>query len=125
MYKQERHFGYLFAVVFLIVAFWPVWKLPAPNYYWLGAAGASAALGILTPRLLTPLYKAWMQFGHVLGWINARIILGAIFFVVVTPTALIMKLLRKNLLGLKPKSEGSYWVKRDPEFKPQSMRDQF
>jgi hypothetical protein len=127
-HQQERQFGLLFAVVFLIVAFWPLWPVwprPMPGVVWLGAAAASALLGLLTPRLLTPLYTAWMALGHVLGWINARIILGLVFFVVVTPTALLMRLTGKNLLGLKRHTAASYWVERDKGWTPESMRNQF
>lgn len=127
-HKQERQFGFIFAVVFLIVAFWPLWPVwprSAPSVVWLGAAGTSVLLGLLVPQLLTPLYKAWMVLGHMLGWINSRIILGLVFFVVVTPTALLMRLFGKNLLGLKRRGASSYWVQRDRNWTPDSMRNQF
>jgi hypothetical protein len=127
-HKQERQFGFLFAVVFLIVALWPLWPVwprSAPSLGWTVAAAGSVLLGVLTPRLLTPLYKAWMAFGHVLGWINARIILGLVFFVVVTPTALLMRLAGKNLLGLKRHTAASLWVERGTDWTPESMRNQF
>lgn len=124
-YKQERQFGYLFTFVFLVVAFWPLWPVPMPNLYWLAGAGLWLAAALLYPKMLTPLYKVWMVFGHMLGWINARIILALVFFVVVMPIGLVMRLFGKDFLGMRKKTSGSYWVKRDRELTPQSMRDQF
>ncbi len=123
-FKQERQFGYLFAAVFTIIAFWPLWPLRAPNPYWLGGAGAWLAAALICPRLLAPLYKSWMKFGHVLGWINARIILGLVFFVLVTPTGLVMRLFGKDPLRMRTKKSASYWIRRDP-LDPQSLRNQF
>src|SRR4030066_278819 len=59
-YKQERQFGFLFTFVFALVAFWPLWPLPAPNLYWLSGAGAWLAAALIYPKMLAPLYKAGM-----------------------------------------------------------------
>lgn len=123
-FKQERQFGYLFAAVFTIIAFWPLWPLRAPNPYWLGGAGAWLAVALICPRLLAPLYKGWMKFGHALGWINARLILGVVFFTLVTPIGLIMRLFGKDPLRMRTKKSASYWIRRDP-LDPQSLRNQF
>lgn len=122
-YRQERQFGFLFAAVFAIVAFWPLWPLRTPNLYWLVGAGAWLAAALIYPKMLAPLYKAWMAFGHALGWLNTRVILGIVFFLLVTPIGLIMRLLGKDSLRLR--RAGSYWVVRDKELLPQSMRNQF
>ena len=122
-YRQERQFGFLFAAVFAIVAFWPLWPLRAPNLYWLAGAGAWLAAALIYPKMLAPLCKAWMAFGHALGWLNTRVILGIVFFLLVTPIGLIMRLLGKDSLRLR--CAGSYWVVRDKELLPQSMRNQF
>ena len=127
-YKQERQFGLVFAVFFTIVAFWPLWPLwprPGPSLYWLIAAATSLGFGLLWPRALAPLNRAWLALGHVLGWINSKIILGFIFFVIVTPTALAMKALGHDLLSRRLRHSGSYWVKRDSNWTSTSMRDQF
>jgi hypothetical protein len=125
-HKQERQFGFLFAAVFTIIAFWPLWPLHAPNLYWLAGAGVWVAAAFICPRLLAPLYKGWMKFGHVLGWINARIILGLVFFVLVTPIGLVMRLAGKDLLHMKTKKPASYWIRRDNKpLDPQSLRNQF
>jgi len=123
--KQERQFGFLFSTVFVLAAFWPLWPLHAPNLYWLAGAGAWLAAALVCPKMLAPLYKAWMAFGHVLGWINARIILGVVFFVVVMPVGLVMRLFGKDFLAMRPNRSGSYWVRRGQKLTPQSMRNQF
>ena len=124
-HRQERHFGILFATVFTIVAFWPFWPLRAPNVYWLAGAGAWLAAALVYPKILAPLHKTWIVFGHVLGWINVRIILGIVFFAVVMPIGLIMRLFGKDFLRMRLNPSGSYLVERDGELTPQSMRDQF
>ncbi len=125
VYKAERQFGLVFAGFFTLVAFWPLWPLHAPQVYWLTAAGVSLALGLFLPRVLAPLNRLWMAIGHALGWVNSKIILGFIFFIVVTPTALLMKALGRDLLSRRLRHSGSYWVQRDANWTTESMRDQF
>jgi heme/copper-type cytochrome/quinol oxidase subunit 4 len=124
-FKQERQFGLVFAVFFTLVAFWPLWPLHAPKPGWLAAAAASLVLGIFFPRPLAPLNRAWLAIGHGLGWINSKIILGFVFYIIVTPTAMVMKALGRDLLSRRLRHSGSYWVKRDAGWKTESMRNQF
>jgi len=124
-YKQERQFGFLFSIVFVLAAFWPLWPLHAPSLYWLAGAGCWLLLALVVPKVLAPLNTAWVGLGHVLGWINARIILGFIFFAVVMPTGLVMRLFGKDILRMKWQRAASYWIKRGQPLKPQSFRNQF
>ena len=124
-YKQERQFGYVFAVVCALVAFWPLWPLPAPNLYWLAGAGAFALAGLAWPRVLSPLNAVWMKIGHALGWINTRLILGLVFFLLVTPTGFVARLLGYDPLKLRRRAGGSYWIQRGADWNPKSLRDQF
>ena len=124
-YKQERQFGLVFAGFFTIVAFWPLWPLHEPKGWWLGATVVFLLLSIFSPRLLSPLNRIWMAIGHGLGWVNAKIILGFVFFFIVTPIGFFLKLLGRNLLGRQLSRRGSYWIKRDEAFTKQSMRNQF
>jgi hypothetical protein len=123
--KQEKHFGLIFTGFFCLVAFWPLWPLHPPSVVWLLAAGLSLVLALFMPRLLSPLYRVWMAIGHALGWVNSRIILGFLFFIIVTPTAMIMKILGRDLLNCRLHRKGSYWVTRDANWDAQSMRNQF
>jgi hypothetical protein len=130
-YKQERQFGFIFTTVFLIVAFWPLrpwgpgWPHEAPRTGWLIAAGVVLLVALVMPRLLAHPYRGWMAFGHVLGLINSKIIMGLIFFVVVTPIALLMKLFGKDMMHRRLGRSQEYWVKRGEPLTPESMRNQF
>lgn len=123
VHKQERQFGLLFAAVFTLVAFWPLWPPRAPSFYWLAGAGAWLVTALVYPKGLAPLYKVWMTFGHALGWVNARAILGLVFFVIVTPIGLVMRLFGKDPLRLRRST--TYWIERDKPLDPQSLRNQF
>jgi hypothetical protein len=124
-HKHERQFGFLFAAVCVIVAFWPLWPLEAPNPYWLAGAAAWLAAALLVPGWLAPLYRGWMAFGHALGWINAKILLTLVFFLIVTPVALALKLFGHDPLARRLAHRGSYWVVRTDEWRPESLRNQF
>ena len=66
-------------------------------------------------NILKTLYNAWMKFAHVLGWVNTRIILTAVYFVMITPVAITFKFIGKDIMRIKPESLDSYWIKREPE----------
>lgn len=96
--KELRSFGIVFAcgIVLIFGLFFP-WALekPWPTWPWLVAA-ATLLPAFILPRLLSPVYKIWMKIGHILGWINTRIILGLIFFIVFAPVSIILFILRKD-----------------------------
>lgn len=72
------------------------------------------------------LYKAWMKFAHALGWVNTRIILSIVYFLIFTPLALIFRLIGKDPMERRFDEAGSYWVKREAkEFRPEDYRRQF
>ena len=80
-------------------------------------------LGIINSKLLTPLNKIWFKIGILLGNIISPIVMGIIFFLVVTPTSIIMKILRKDLLNLKKNNKNSYWIEKRKQ--NSSMKKQF
>ena len=97
--RQElRKFGLIFAsgLVLIFGLFFP-WLLekPSPSWPWIAAAGF-AGCALVLPQVLKPVFIAWMKFGHVLGWINTRIILGVVFFLIFAPTALLIRLFGKD-----------------------------
>ena len=99
--KQElRKFGLIFAGMFMLffalLLPW-IWDKPSPRWAWIVAAVFITA-ALLVPMALGPVYRLWMKIGHVLGWINTRIILGLVFFVMFTPVALLFKVLGKDAL---------------------------
>ena len=120
--SSNRSFGLVFFVVFLIVALWPLKSGEDIRIWSLALSIIFFSLGILNSKLLTPLNKLWFKFGMFLGGIISPIVMGIVFFMVVTPTGIIMKLMGKDLLKLKSK-KNTYWINRE-DIKS-SMKNQF
>ena len=111
--SSNRSFGILFFVVFLIISLWPLKNGNTLNFYFLVASIIFLILGVFNSKLLSPLNKAWIKFGEILGLIIAPIVMGLVYFVILTPVSLIVRLFGKDLLGLKFKKENeTYWIKR-------------
>ena len=120
---SNRSFGIVFFVVFLLVSLYPLINGDNVRFWSLAISGIFLILGILNSNLLSPLNKIWFKFGILLGRIISPIVMGIIFFLVVTPIALIMRLLRKDLLNLKYNDNQSYWIEKSgPKSK---MKNQF
>jgi hypothetical protein len=120
-------FGFVFAVVFGIVSLWPLLN-GAPVRLWaVGVACVFAVAATLQPNLLQPLNRLWFWFGMVLHKVVNPLVMGLLFFVTVTPIALIFRLIGKDPLNRKPDPNcESYWIERDPdELAPESMKNQF
>ena len=120
---SNRSFGIVFFVVFLIISIWPLLDEKELRYWSLIVSFIFLILGILKSNILTPLNKVWFKFGILLGNIISPIIMGIVFFLVVTPTGLIMRFFRKDILRLKKNSNDSYWINKDNT--NSSMRNQF
>tara|TARA_B100000787_G_C15947275_1_gene187566 strand:- start:47 stop:433 length:387 start_codon:yes stop_codon:yes gene_type:complete len=110
---SNKSFGLVFALVFMIVAIFPLLNYREINLWSLIISLIFFILGILNSKFLTPLNKIWMKFGLILGGIMAPILMSLIFFLVVTPTGLILKLFKKDVLMLKKNNLTSYWLKKD------------
>ena len=121
--SSNRNFGIVFFIVFLLIALWPLLKSGEIRIWSLTISFIFLILGLFNSSLLTPLNKAWFKFGIFLGNFIAPVIMGIIFFFVVSPTGLIMKLLGKDLIKLKKNNDISYWIKKK-DIKS-SMRNQF
>jgi hypothetical protein len=124
--KELRSFGLTVGVVFVVIAFWPVvWRGEALRVWAVIPGVLLAVMGVSCPKILAPVFKMWMKIGHVLGWINARIILGAVFFVIITPMGLIMRMFGWDSMSrsLIP-SQNTYRVVRPPRL-PSHMKHQF
>ena len=120
---SNRSFGIVFFVVFLIIAIYPLTYNGDVRLWSVIISIIFLVLGILNSKILTPLNKLWFKFGIFLGKIISPIIMGIIFFLVVTPTGLIMRLFGKDVLNLKFNKNKSYWIeKKGPKSK---MKNQF
>ena len=110
--STNRNFGIVFFLFFLIVSIYPLFKDGNIRIWSLIIAIIFLILGLLNSKVLTPLNKIWFKFGILLGSFVSPIVMGAIFFAIVTPTSLIMRLLGKNLLNLKKNKKKSYWIEK-------------
>ena len=121
---SERSLGIVFAIVFVIVGLWPLTGDGDPRIWSLAIAALFAALGLFFPKVLGPLNKIWFKFGMLLSAIVSPVVMGLLFFVAVTPTALYMRLRTKDLLNkdLDPDAQ-SYWIQRDQPVG--SMKNQY
>ena len=121
--SSNRSFGILFCIVFAIIAFWPtingnplrLWSIPISVIF--------LVLGLLNSKLLNPINIVWVKFGELLGRIIAPIVMAIIYFIIVTPIGLFMRLIGKDLLNIKFSKANTYWIKR--EKKISSMKKQF
>ena len=110
---SNRNFGIVFSVVFLIISLWPLLSQNDVRIWSLVISGIFLILGLINSKLLLPLNKIWFKFGILLGNFIAPIVMGIVYFMVVTPTGLIMRLLGKDLLNLKKNNKDTYWIEKD------------
>ena len=121
--SSNRSFGVVFFIVFLLISLYPISYSGEIRIWSFIISLIFLILGLINSKILTPLNKLWFKFGIFLGKIVSPIIMGIIFFLVVTPIGLIMKTLRKDLLNLKYNTNKSYWIeKAGPKSK---MKNQF
>ena len=120
---SNKSFGIVFFVVFLSIGLWPILTDNQLRIWSIVISLIFLILGVFNSKILTPLNKVWFRFGIFLGNFVAPIIMGIVFFLVVTPTGLIMKLFRKDLINLRKNNSDTYWIeKKDIK---SSMKNQF
>ena len=112
--KQNRGFGLLFFIVFLVLALWPLRNGEEINFYLIFIALIFLLLGLVNSKILTPLNKGWIKFGEILGRIIAPIVMAIVYFLILTPVSLFVRLFGKDLISMKfNDSLKSYWIKRE------------
>ena len=119
----NKNFGIVFFIVFLLIALWPLLNENEIRIWSLLISFIFLALGLINSNLLTPLNKIWIKFGIVLGNFVAPIVMGIVFFLVVTPTTIMMKILGKDLLNLKKNNNNSYWIEKNNQ--KSKMKNQY
>ena len=121
--SSNRSFGIVFFIVFLLIAIYPLVNQGEIRVWSILISLLFLILGIINSKILTPLNKVWFKFGIFLGKIISPIVMGLIFFLVVTPIAFLMRMLKKDLLNLKYNKNSTYWIeKNEPKSK---MKNQF
>ena len=124
--KELRSFGLIVGGIFSIIGLWPVFfRSEGPRIWAVVVGGVLMGLGLVVPASLKQVHKVWMMIGHTLGWVNTRILLGAVFYGLITPMGLVMRLLGKDPLHLTLVPEApTYRMTRSP--RPRThMKNQF
>jgi apolipoprotein N-acyltransferase len=112
---SNRNFGLVFAGVFTILAFWPLIRHGEAVRWWaLAPAAVFLGLALYADHLLAPLNKLWFRFGLLLHSVVSPLVMGGLFYGAVTPVALVLRLMGKDILRLKPSDAKSYWIERTP-----------
>ena len=120
--KNNITFGILFFIFFLIIGFFPLISVGVIRIWSVVLSLVFLIITIIRPNLFTFLNRSWIQFGIFLGKIISPIVMGLVFFFVVTPIGILVRILKKDVMGLK-REASSYWINR--EDKLQSMKKQF
>ena len=121
--SSNRSFGIIFSVVFLLVAIYPLINSESIRIWSLIISIIFLLLGLINSRILTPFNHLWFKFGIILGKLASPLIMYIIFFLVVTPIGLLMKLLGKDILNLKKNKNETYWIKKTDN--KSQMKNQF
>ena len=122
--NSNRSFGIVFFFVFLIISLWPLTNENPLRVWSVFVAIIFLILGLMNSKLLTPLNVLWFKFGKLLGSIVAPIVMGIVFFIIITPTGFIMRIFGKDLLNKKYNNKSkSYWINREKS--KGTMKQQF
>ena len=121
--SSNRNFGIVFFVFFLLISIWPIMDGQALRVWSLVISLIFLILGILNSKILTPLNLAWIKLGEILGRFIAPVVMAVIYFLIVTPIGLFMRIIGKDLLNIKFLQNSSYWIKREKNLG--SMKRQF
>ena len=120
---SNKSFGVVFFVFFVIIGTYPLYNDEQIRIWSLILALIFLILGLINSEILTPLNRMWFKFGMFLAKFISPLVMGLVFFLVVTPTGLIMRLLKKDILRLKKNKSDSYWIKKSDQ--QSSMKNQF
>ena len=120
---SNKSFGIVFFLVFLVISLYPLINNESLRYWSLVVSFVFLILGLFNSNILTPLNRLWFKFGILLGKFISPLIMGIIFFLVVTPIGILMKIFKKDLINLKFDNSKSYWIeKTEPK---NNMKNQF
>ena len=121
--SSNKSFGIVFSIVFLLIAIYPILHDGNIRFWSIIVSIIFLILGLLNSKILSPLNYAWFKFGIFLGKFISPLVMGVIFFLVVTPTGLIMRILGKDILKLKYSNKKSYWLQKSNQ--KNTMKNQF
>ena len=121
---NNKSFGILFFIIFLILGLYPTLKGNSPNIYFIFISIPFIILGLIDSKILTPLNNAWIKLGEILGMVIAPIVMAIIYFFILTPISIVVRIFGKDLLSIKfNKQVNTYWINRKKNIN--SMKKQF
>jgi Saxitoxin biosynthesis operon protein SxtJ len=125
--SSDRSFGFVFAALFTIIGCWPLLRQESPRWWAFVIAAAFVLLAVIRPDFLHTLNRTWLAFGRLLHQVVNPLVLGAIFFLCVTPIAWLIRRRGKDMLSLARRADlPSYWITREPSAPATvSMKRQF
>ena len=110
--SSSKSFGYLFFGIFLALAVWVYIKNQNLNYWLIGTSAVFFVLTVIKSKLLDVLNDLWIKFGELLGKIVAPIVMSIVFFLIVTPIGLVLKIVKKDLLNMRFNDSKTYWANK-------------
>lgn len=120
--RQERPFGFVLALLLAALGAWRLYSADEGAYLLVGAI-AVAVVTAACPRAWRPVLRAWMPIAHAMGWFNTRVLLAAVFFLLITPLGLVMRLFGYDPLRLRARGQG--WTVRGEDYPPASFKEPF
>ena len=111
--KDLKNFGFIIGIILLLCGLFLLYKRIDYFVYVVSAGLIFLSLGLTAPRILKPIYKLWMTFAVIIGWIVTRLILIVLFYSVITGIAILTRIIGKDFLNLKINNKKSYWNNRD------------
>ena len=122
--ENNKGFGLLFFIVFLLIGLWPLIKGESPRILFFPIALVFLILGLMNAKILSPLNRLWIKFGESLGKIIAPVVMAFIYFIILTPLSFLIRITGKDLLKVKYSNKvNTYWIKRIKDLGP--MKKQF
>ena len=111
--SSEKNFGLFFSAIFFLIGFWPLLSTSPLRLWSIILAIVLLTVALVRPKLLKPLNYTWIKLGEILGKIIAPIIMGLVFFIILTPISFLVRASGKDLLRLKFSDNDTYWIKRE------------
>jgi len=120
--KSNKSFGIIFFIVFLIIGFWPLINGEGVRIWSILVSLSFLILGFLNSKILSPLSYTWIKLGIIIGNFISPIVMAIIFYLLISPFGIVMRIFGKDLLMKKYSKKSSYWIKREKKMNPMKMQ---
>ena len=114
--KDLKNFGFIIGFILIVIGVFLFFREKDSFVYFFSTGSILIALGGITPVILKPIYKIWMIFAIIIGWVMTRVILSVLFYLIISTIGIFARLVGKDFLNLKSKNNESYWNIRNKEY---------